>query len=91
MSLEKMKEGEEERKKMTEAFLEITDPKFLVVYEFDLNKLCYIFNHSPSGPTIMKSLYSMWLELCSDIVKRRNEKSVTEVKRQRRESFYLPK
>jgi hypothetical protein len=56
---------------------------YLVVYEFDLLKLVEIFNLPSNGSSIMKALYSMWLELCSDIVKKKNEKSHVDVKSRR--------
>lgn len=56
---------------------------YLVVYEFDLLKLVEIFNLQSNGSSIMKALYSMWLELCSDIVKKKNEKSHVDVKSRR--------
>lgn len=47
----------------------------LVIYEFDLNKLVEVFNNESFGSNIMKALYSMWLESCSEIVKKKNVKA----------------
>lgn len=67
-------------------------PEFLTVYEFDLSKLERIFNSHPNGNNIMKALYSMWLELCSDIVKKKNNRSSDkERKRRLSMSYFLDK
>lgn len=47
----------------------------LVIYEFDLNKLVDVFNNDSFGSNIMKALYSMWLESCSEIIKMKNIKT----------------
>lgn len=60
------------------------EDQFVVVYEFDLMKLESIFNNQSCGSDIMKALYSMWLEHCSDIVKQKNEKSHEFVKTSKR-------
>lgn len=60
-----------------------------IIYEFDLSKLVDIFNNHPNGSDIMKALYSMWLEHCSDIVKKKNEKSHTEVRNLKRTQTIL--
>lgn len=56
----------------------------MIVYEFDLVKMFQIFHNHSSGASIMKILYSMWLELCSHFVKQKNEINVSAIKKEKK-------
>ncbi len=53
----------------------------VIVYEFELKKLSELFNDKAFGQPISRGLQSIWLNYCSDIVKRvdRNKESSKEV------------
>lgn len=59
---------------------------FLIIYEFDIFRLFEIFDKDKNGYNIKKSLYSIWLEACSEFVKMKNEANLTYVKTIKRKS-----
>lgn len=58
---------------LNENLIDKSNEDTVLMYEFDLIKLFDIFNNHERGEIIKKTLYSLWLERCSEYVKGRNE------------------
>lgn len=46
------------------------DENFVILYEFELNKIDKVFLNPNCGTQIMRGLHSIWLKYCADIVKK---------------------